>query len=183
MPKAKFQIERKCNVCGQTFLAKNLDSVHCSKKCSNVAYRMRRRQERENAQLLVKAQSIPDARTFISVSEAISLFAVSRSSLYRNIRNGTIPIINLGERLIRINRKYLESHFARRYTAATIEKHQAKVYNMEPENCYTIGEISEKFKVSPSTVYSTIRKNSIPTRQIGKYVYAPKPEIDRIFKH
>ena len=49
---------------------------------------------------------------------------------------------------------------------------------MEPENCYTIGEISKKYRVDDSTVWAHIRKYSIPTRQIGNYVYAPKKEID-----
>ncbi len=57
-----------------------------------------------------------------------------------------------------------------------------KPYNLEPEDCYTIGEIAEKFAIAESTVYSHIRKYSIPIRQIGRFVYAPKSEIDRIYK-
>jgi excisionase family DNA binding protein len=49
------------------------------------------------------------------------------------------------------------------------------------EECYSIGEISEKYGVSLSTVDKTIRKNSIPKRQIGKFVYVPKEAIDKIF--
>lgn len=40
---------------------------------------------------------------------------------------------------------------------------------MEPEDCYTIGDISQKYKLDESTVYKHIRKYSIPTRQIGKH--------------
>ena len=29
MPEAKFQIKRKCEVCGNTFIAKTLDSRYC----------------------------------------------------------------------------------------------------------------------------------------------------------
>ena len=56
----------------------------------------------------------------------------------------------------------------------------AKLYSLEPKDCYTIGEITEKFLVNESTVYLHIRKYSIPTRQIGNFVYVPKKEIDNL---
>ena len=56
------------------------------------------------------------------------------------------------------------------------------MYRMEPEDCYTIGEISKKFHLDDSTVYAHIRKYSIPTRQIGNYVYAHKESIDKLYK-
>jgi predicted DNA-binding protein YlxM (UPF0122 family) len=57
-----------------------------------------------------------------------------------------------------------------------------KLYSLEPEDCYTIGEIAKKFRINDSTVYAHIRKYSIPTRQIGNFVYAPKSEIDKLYK-
>jgi len=59
---------------------------------------------------------------------------------------------------------------------------EAKLYNLELEYCYTIGEITAKFGVTEGTVYKHIRKFSIPIRQIGNYVYAPKSEIDQLYK-
>lgn len=56
------------------------------------------------------------------------------------------------------------------------------MYRMEPEDCYTIGEIAKKFRLDDSTVYLHIRKYSIPTRQIGNYVYAHKKSIDELYK-
>ena len=61
------------------------------------------------------------------------------------------------------------------------EKQTTKLYSLEPEDCYTIGEISKKFGISDSSVHKHIRKFSIPIRQIGSYVYAPKSEIDNIY--
>ncbi|WP_238160938.1 helix-turn-helix domain-containing protein, partial [Flavobacterium cupreum] len=48
-------------------------------------------------------------------------------------------------------------------------------------NLHSIGEIAERFQISEGSVYNHIRKYSIPTRQIGKYVYAPKMEIDNLY--
>ena len=55
-------------------------------------------------------------------------------------------------------------------------------YNLEPENCYTVGEICKKYRINDSTVWAHVRKYSIPSRQIGNYVYIPKDEIDNLYK-
>ena len=39
MPEAKFQIKRKCEVCGNTFIAKTLDSRYCCRHCTDIAER------------------------------------------------------------------------------------------------------------------------------------------------
>jgi hypothetical protein len=56
-----------------------------------------------------------------------------------------------------------------------------RLYNMEPEACYTIGEICKKYKLNDSSVWAHIRKYSIPSRQIGSNVYVPKEDIDQIY--
>lgn len=182
MPRAKFYIERKCAVCGQLFQAKNIDSIHCSRKCSNIAYNKKRREKAKEEQLAKIAASIPEIREYVSVSEAEALYGVCRRTLYRLIKAGKISYIKLGPRLTRIRKTDLDIKYEARCTA--IRNNNAaprKLYSLEKEDCYTIGEISEKFGISASTVYSNIRKHSIPTRQIGKEVYAPKSEIDSLF--
>ena len=54
--------------------------------------------------------------------------------------------------------------------------------SFEPKDCYTIGEIAKKFHINDSSVFKHIRRHSIPTRQIGNYVYVPKSEIDKLYK-
>ena len=51
----------------------------------------------------------------------------------------------------------------------------------ETNECYKIGEVSEKYGISPSTVNKTIRRYGIPRRQVGKFVYVPKEQIDKLF--
>ena len=54
--------------------------------------------------------------------------------------------------------------------------------HLEPEDCYTITEICEKYHINDSSVWAHVRKYSIPSRQIGNYVYVPKQEIDNLYK-
>lgn len=175
------KIEKQCAVCGEPFIPKTVDSVYCSKTCSNTAYRKKKIQKKKEEEQKAVIEKISADRLYISVPEAIALFGVAKSTLYRLIRQRRIPAINLGTRLVRIDRAAIEEMFPIRQTPLVKEKPTPKVYRLEPEDCYTIGEIAKKFGISDSSVYKHIRKYSIPTRQIGNYVYAPKSEIDNIY--
>lgn len=176
------KIEKQCTICGQSFIPKTVDSVCCSRKCSDAAYRKKKAQQKKEEEMKAVADKIPAERLFISVPEAIAMFGVAKSTLYRLIRQKKIPAINLGTRLVRIDKAAIEQMYPKRQAAPVTKKKQApKLYSLEPEDCYTIGEISKKYGISDSSVYKHIRKFSIPTRQIGNYVYAPKSEIDNIY--
>ncbi len=108
--------------------------------------------------------------------------SIGRDTLYRLIRAGSIPAINIGKRLTRISRSKLEEMFARRDQLLEEPAPKKKLYSLEPEDCYTIGEITKKYHVGETTVYTHIRKYSIPPRQIGRFVYVPKSEIDELYK-
>ena len=163
------KIQKQCEVCGQSFVPKTVDSVYCSKKCGAAAYRKKKalkKKEEEEQQAVI--DKISADRLYISVPEAIALFGVAKSTLYRLVRQKRIPAINLGTRLVRIDRAAIEEMFPIRQTPLKKEKPTAKLYSLEPQDCYTIGEIAQKFGISDSTVYKHIRKFSIPTRQIAQ---------------
>ena len=186
MPASKYKIERICEVCGTPFFAKMIDSKYCSPKCSKKAYSMKKAQEKKEQQRQQQAEKIPQSREYISIAEAVVMFGISRDTIYRLVRNGKIPSINLGERLTRISRVHIENMFpvsAQPESTATITQPQPqKTYKFDSSDSYTIGEVSKKFGVSDSTVYKTIRRMSIPTCQKGKFVYVPKVEIEKVFK-
>lgn len=176
------KIQKHCDVCGEAFIPKTVSSVYCSKNCSNAAYHKKKMQQKQEEQRNAVIEKISADRLYISVPETIALYGVAKSTLYRLIRQGRIPALNLGTRLVRIDRAAIEQMFPiRQAPLVSKEKPKAKLYSLEPEDCYTIGEISQKFGISDSTVYKHIRKFSIPTRQIGNYVYAPKSEIDNLY--
>lgn len=183
MPAIGFEIKRKCKVCGEVFIAKTLDSLYCSPKCSKVAWKRKKDAQKKEEKLTQLALHIPDIREYLSVREAVAMFGVERTTLYRLIKNGTVPAINVGKRLTRIKRSALEAMFLTR-TESNAEKTRPvpKRYSMEPGDCYTIGEICNRYHVDDSTVWSHIRKYSIPSRQIGNFVYVPKEEIDNLYK-
>ena len=182
MPASKYKIQRKCKVCGTLFYAKTVSSWYCSRNCTCAAYRIKKRDEKNEQKRKEKVSKIPDDRPYISVAEAVALFGVSRNSLYRLINNGTIPAINMGQRLTRISRAHLEASFP------LIEEQPKELpvtpasFKFDESDCYTIGQITDIYGVCESTVYKAIRKQSIPSCQRGNYVYVPKVEIDKLFK-
>lgn len=177
------EINRKCKVCGKVFRVKKLDSQVCSKRCSNIALKRRRDAELKEARLDNIAAQVPDIREYISVKEAVAMFNIERGTLYRLIRLGRIPAINMGKHLIRIKRSELEANLMIRPIAREEKaKPTPKLYSLEPEDCYTISEVCKKYRINDSTVWAHVRKYSIPSRQIGNYVYVPKEEIDNLYK-
>lgn len=181
MPATKSKLERKCEVCGNHFIAKTIYSKYCSKHCSEVASRQKKKQKKLEEQKQQLVSMIPDERPYISIPEAVAMFGISRDTIYRLIRKGKLPAINLGERLTRINREQLETMFPAVQKQQTIEANVTMNYKFDDTDSYTIGEISKKYGVSDSTVYKAIRRGGIPKCQKGKYVYVPKNEIDKVF--
>lgn len=184
MPASKYKLERKCEICGSLFLAKTVYSKYCSRHCSEAAYRAKKREEKKEQQRQKLADKVPQDRPYISIAEAVVLFGISRDTIYRLIRKGNLPAINLGERLTRISRAHIESMFplVEQKQQIKLTPQPAKSYNFDASDSYTIGEVSKKYGVSDSTVYKIIRKIGIPTCQKGKYVFVPKAEIDKVFK-
>lgn len=177
------EIRRKCKICGKVFLIKKLDLQYCSGKCSKIAYKRKCDAEKKEKRLEKVASQVPNIRDFISVKEAVAIFGVERDSVYRLVRNGRVQSVNMGERLIRINRKDLESLLpTRKQIRKESKKPLPKLYSLEPEDCYTISEVCAKYRINDSTVWAHVRKYSIPSRQIGNYVYVPKEEIDNLYK-
>lgn len=74
MPVAKFQIKRKCQVCGEEFMAKTIESWYCSSRCSGIAWKRRKDEEKRQERLDAVVRDIPKSKELITVPEAYALF-------------------------------------------------------------------------------------------------------------
>jgi len=184
---SKLKIPRVCEQCSKPFEAKTVTTRFCTVSCANKAGKERKKLEKEQVEketLLKKyANKIAEvqSREFISVAEATVMFGISRDTVHRLIKREIIQGVNLGERLTRVKRSDLEDLF----TAVEMPNQSKEVPekgNFEIGNCYTISEISSKFHADPGTVTSLIKRNKIPTKKVGSFVYVPKNLIDKIFE-
>ena len=86
-------------------MALTIESQYCSPACGQKAYKIRKREQKRNEELQQVIEGLDSDRDFITVPEAIALFAVGRQTLYHYIRSGKIPSVNLGQRLTRLSKK------------------------------------------------------------------------------
>ncbi len=183
---SQLKIPKICEQCGKAFEANTVVTRFCGSTCANKSGKEKKRQAKEAEQkqklLEESASRIAEMQTrpYISITEATILFGISKDTIRRLIKSGKVPAVNFGERLTRVSSKYLEEMF----TAVEIpeeSKEKPMKLHYEKDECYTINEISQKYGVSLSTVDNVIRRNSLPKRQIGNFVYVPKELIDKIF--
>ena len=183
---SKLKIPKICEQCGKPFEAKTVVTRFCSPICVNKSGKEKKRESKdvEHKQSILEQSTNQIAqiqtRPYISITDATVLFGISKDTIRRLIKAGKIPAVNLGQRLTRVSRLHIEAMFTEVVLPKEPKEQPVKLRYNESE-CYKITEVSEKFGVSPSTVNKTIRRNSIPRRQVGKFVYVPKEQIDRIF--
>lgn len=183
---SKLKIPRVCEQCSKPFEAKTVMTRFCSLSCNNKALKEKKKLEKEKVEkdtLLQKYKNkIAEVqnREFISVAEATVMFGLSKDTVHRYIKRGIITGINLGSRLTRVKRSDLENLFS---TVEMPEEQEIIIEkpNFEVGNCYTISEISSKFHADPGTVTNLIKRNKIPKKKVGSFVYVPKNLIDKIF--
>ena len=185
---SKLKIPKICEQCGKPFEAKTVVTRFCSPICVNKSGKEKKREskdvERKQSILEQSTNQIAQIQTrpYISITDATVLFGISKDTIRRLIKAGKIPAVNLGQRLTRVSRLHIEAMFTEVVLPEEPKEQPVKLRYNESE-CYKITEVSEKFGVSPSTVNKTIRRNGIPRRQVGKFVYVPKEQIDRIFSN
>ena len=148
-----------------------------------MAWKRKHDEEKRQLELDKIVSNIPKSKEYISITEAYAMFGASRSTIYRLIYMKKISFIEPEKGIRLVCKGELMNLFPLRQSPLdTKPRKPVTMYRMEPEDCYTIGEISKKFHLDDSTVYAHIRKYSIPTRQIGNYVYAHKESIDKLYK-
>ena len=102
---------------------------------------------------------------------------MSRDTIYRLVRRGIVPSIKLGPKSIRLDREALQFVLGN----INVSPPPITAGDITPDNSYNITEITAKFRISAKTVYKAIKDNNIPTKQIGRYVYAPMELINKLF--
>ncbi|HJD74457.1 MAG TPA: helix-turn-helix domain-containing protein [Bacteroides reticulotermitis] len=179
MPRGNYTIQRSCEKCGKIFTPPTFVSKYCCPACSKRAYKKRQVAKEKEAIRQALVKRIPPSRGYLTVKEAMLIYGISKDVLYRMIRQGSALSYNFSQHQTRLNRQYVDEHFK---IKAVGRKKKKETLSFEPKDCYTIGEIAKKLHINESSVFKHIRCHSIPTRQIGNYVYVPKSEIDKLYR-
>ncbi|GAB3660235.1 hypothetical protein GCM10028791_34050 [Echinicola sediminis] len=113
---SNIRIRRVCQYCGIEFTAKTTVTKYCGDSCAKKAYKKRKKEESIAASNEETVQQVKlevkklEEKSFLTISQTCELLGISRMSLYRIIKEGTLRATKLGRRTI-IHRKNLDSLF------------------------------------------------------------------------
>ncbi|NGM72854.1 helix-turn-helix domain-containing protein [Sphingobacterium sp. SGL-16] len=105
---SNIKISRICDFCGNAFLARTTVTRFCSKTCNSRFYKKEIRdkkllkslEETHEKLKTPKTNDLGSNRPVLNVVETCQLLGISRSTLWRLIKQGRIKTIMIGRRVI-----------------------------------------------------------------------------------
>ncbi|MCB0553027.1 MAG: helix-turn-helix domain-containing protein [Phaeodactylibacter sp.] len=103
---SNIRITRICQHCGEAFIAKTTVTQYCGDRCAKRAYKARKKAEKieasnEETQRKIEQPIIElQAKEFLTVKEACQLLGISRTTLWRTIKQGRLKTAKIGTRII-----------------------------------------------------------------------------------
>ena len=100
------EVQRVCQHCGNTFIARTTVTRYCSHKCNSRAYKAKVRGEKievsntETSVRITKPIEELKAKPFLSITDTCRLLGVSRRTNYRMLERGDIGAGKVGSRTI-----------------------------------------------------------------------------------
>ncbi|MEC5173900.1 helix-turn-helix domain-containing protein [Chryseobacterium nepalense] len=186
---SNIEIQKYCEHCGNSFTARTTVTRYCGDVCSKRAYKARKRAEKINASIVevkkVEKKSIEDLkqREFLTVTQVSKLIGCSRQNIYKLIHAGKLKATNILKKKTIIKRSDIDILFVPK-TEIQYQEHpipETKERQFDISECYTIAEVQEKFNVSQTALQNIIKRELVPKKKQGKFVYVPREIIDNIF--
>ena len=103
---SNISVIKVCKYCNTEFVARTNVTKFCGKKCTDFAYRQKKKQEEAQRDydslkiLTVKPIVTINEKEYLSLTEACKLLSISRTSLWRAIKKKEIHGIKIGRRTI-----------------------------------------------------------------------------------
>ncbi len=168
-----------CQHCGKEFIAGTSTTAYCSHRCSSLADKQRKRNERLKTTTRevreLQRQALLD-KNYLTISDAARLMQISRTTLYRIIKLNTIPLKHFTDRTVRIAREDLDKVSARTLADAQEQK------NIVLDNYLSKEEVMYKYGIRPSWFYHEAKRKGILPLVIGGKNFYPKDRIEEYFK-
>lgn len=187
---SNIEIQKYCEHCGNPFTARTTVTRYCGDVCSKRAYKARKRAEKINASIVevkkIEKKPTEDLkqREFLTVTQVSKLIGCSRQNIYKLINAGKLRGTNILKKKTIIKRSDIDVLFIHKsemqYEEQPIQVTKEKQFDIS--ECYTIAEIQEKFNVSQTALQNIIKREVVPKKKEGKFVYVPREIIDNIFK-
>jgi excisionase family DNA binding protein len=180
---SKIEVLRICQHCGREFKAKTTVTKYCSHKCSQKAYKDRKRQTKirvSNTETKEQqTQTIEEikAKPFLSVQEAAILLGVSKRTIYRMIQKEEIIPTKARSRTI-IQRANIDRLFKKPFKPQKVTQPKQETLR----EFYTVKEVEEKYCIKYSRLNTIIKERDIPKFIIKGRLHVSKWHIDQYFR-
>ena len=179
---------RKCAFCGREFTANSGVQKYCSVSCADEAKRERKKR---NGDFLKAAEPVIGLRQqeYLTFSKAAILMGCSRQYIYKLVNQGKLKASRISSRMAIIRRADIETMlegspynkvvFGNRPKPASSNRQQQQKKNVpvsvsdEPLTYISGEEVIASYKVKPSWLYTSAKRNQIPICRIaGKNYYS-----------
>ena len=175
------RILRKCEVCGEEFIATKITNKYCSKRCARVVHRKKEAEKKKKARESKKddAQNLQSleiaSRPFLTPSDVAFLLGVSVTTVYRCFYSGTLKAVRL-RRKTYVRREDLDKYFEE---AGAYKKKSYK--RKDDQEYYTLREIMEKYHIGRKAVWGRCDRMGIPKVYEGRNTFFSKKAVDAKF--
>ena len=179
---------RKCAFCGREFTANSGVQKYCSVSCADEAKRERKKR---NGDFLKAAEPVIGLRQqeYLTFSKAAILMGCSRQYIYKLVNQGKLKASRISSRMAIIRRADIETMlegspynkvvFGNRPKPASSNRQQQQKkkepvsVSDEPLTYISGEEVIASYKVKPSWLYTSAKRNQIPMCKIaGKNYYS-----------
>ena len=183
---------RKCAFCGREFTANSGVQKYCSVSCADEAKRERKKR---NGDFLKAAEPVIGLRQqeYLTFSKAAILMGCSRQYIYKLVNQGKLKASRISSRMAIIRRADIETMlegspynkvvFGNRPKPASSNRQQQKKkepvsVSDEPLTYISGEEVIASYKVKPSWLYTSAKRNQIPICRIACKNYYSRSHVE-----
>lgn len=176
---SNLQIPKVCQWCGKDFIARTTQTAYCCKRCSEHAYKDRKRKEKidrcqTEVQRVKSGETKVEDKQFFTPREAATYVGLCYKTFYTYINNGVIKALKLNRKTL-IKRSDIDELFSSSERTPILKEERTI------SEFYTTQEVLDKFKISNGWFWKVCKEQKIPkTVHRGKNMWS-KPHIDRAF--
>lgn len=183
---------RRCACCGREFTAYSGVQKYCSVGCADEAKKERKKRHED---FLRAAEPVVGLRQqeYLTFSRAAILMGCSRQYVYKLVNQGKLKASRISSRMAIIRRADIESMlegnpynkvvFGNRpkptNSSRKLRKQEAETASNEPMTYISGEEIIANYKVKPSWLYTSAKRNQIPICRIGGRNYYSKSHVEQ----
>ncbi|RYZ82398.1 MAG: DNA-binding protein [Proteobacteria bacterium] len=128
--------------------------------------------------VVIREQVDLTKQVFLTVPQAAKILNSSPKSIYNMIDSGRLIAARISARKTWIRRSDIDALFEAEEPLVDLRPLITPM-PIKIKDCYTIGEVQQKFGISDSGLYNIIKKHNIPKVVKGLYTYVPKKEIEK----